>query len=170
MDDMMRLLKRLNDSGVEFVLIGGMAAIDHGGSIVTDDVDVCVHFNLDTITKILKALDGLNPKHRMRPDHMRLSEDPAMFEHFKNLYVTCDLGVIDFLGELPLFGSFDDVLRNSTSMNLSGFACRVLNAHVLMDVKRAVGREKDLRVVKELEGLLWLQRKEPPKAKPTDET
>ena len=26
MDDMMRLLKRLNDNGVEFVLIGGMAA------------------------------------------------------------------------------------------------------------------------------------------------
>ena len=38
------LLRRLVEHGVEFVLVGGMAAAAHGASIVTEDVDICIRF------------------------------------------------------------------------------------------------------------------------------
>lgn len=158
MDGLLSLLKRLNDSGVEYVLIGGLAAIVHGGSIVTDDVDVCTSFDDENMPKILYALRDVNPTHRMRPDKMRLAEDAAHFRGLKNLYVGTDVGVIDFLGEVPHFGSYEDVRKHSTLMNIAGVSCRVINADALIAIKRAVGRPKDLRVVRELESLLWLQR------------
>jgi len=35
------LLQRLRDSGVEFVIVGGVAAITHGSAVTTEDLDVC---------------------------------------------------------------------------------------------------------------------------------
>jgi predicted nucleotidyltransferase len=37
---LMQLLKRLSDQGVEFVVIGGVAAAIHGSPRATQDVDV----------------------------------------------------------------------------------------------------------------------------------
>ncbi|HJX09463.1 MAG TPA: nucleotidyltransferase, partial [Candidatus Binatia bacterium] len=36
-----KLLKALYDQGVEFVIIGGAAAVLHGSAYVTGDLDVC---------------------------------------------------------------------------------------------------------------------------------
>lgn len=44
MEPLLLILKRLVDRKVEFVLIGGMAAIAHGAEVVTQDVDVCIPF------------------------------------------------------------------------------------------------------------------------------
>jgi predicted nucleotidyltransferase len=46
------LLRRLVEHGVEFVLVGGMAAAAHGASIVTEDVDICIRFDLETLTRL----------------------------------------------------------------------------------------------------------------------
>ena len=37
---LMQLLRRLNDAGVDFVVIGGVAAIAHGSARMTLDLDV----------------------------------------------------------------------------------------------------------------------------------
>ena len=70
------LLKSLTDHHVDFVLIGGMAATVHGGSIVTEDVDVCTHFAKENVGRILAALAQLNPRQRMTPDPPALSTRP----------------------------------------------------------------------------------------------
>src|SRR5437763_10977399 len=115
MDSMLQLLQRLSDAGVEFVVVGGFAAVAHGSSLVTKDVDVCTRFDLPNVTRILTALNGIHPRHRMRPDKLPLADEPARFEGFKNLYVLTDLGMIDFLGELPGWGTFADALEHSES-------------------------------------------------------
>ena len=53
MDKMLLLLKRLTDNQVEYVLIGGYAAIAHGSSLVTKDVDVCAPLTEPNISRIL---------------------------------------------------------------------------------------------------------------------
>ena len=42
MQDFRQLLQRLADSGLEFVIVGGYAAVTHGSSLVTRDLDICV--------------------------------------------------------------------------------------------------------------------------------
>ena len=45
MQDIQRLLKLLTENDVEFVIIGGFAAIVHGSSMVTEDLDLCISFS-----------------------------------------------------------------------------------------------------------------------------
>jgi hypothetical protein len=76
MDQLPEILKRLTEYQVDFVLVGGMAAIAHGSSITTKDVDVCAPLGEPNLSKILNALREIHPKQRMRPDRMPLPDDP----------------------------------------------------------------------------------------------
>ncbi len=153
MASILGILKRLTESGVEFVLVGGMAATAHGSSMVTEDVDVCIRFDRGTIERMLAALRGLNPLQRMHPDRAPLSVNPATYEGWRNLYVLTDAGQIDFLGEVTGVGGFDEVVRGAIAVDLGGFSCRVMGLEDLIQAKRALGRPKDMRVAAELEFL-----------------
>ena len=145
------LLRRLANEKVEFVLVGGMAAVAHGSAIVTSDADVCIRFDLETLRRLFTALGGTNPRQRMHPDRPPLGDDPAQYVGFKNLCLSCDGAVLDLLGELLAVCGYDDAVRDSVPMDLGGFECRVLGLEQLIACKRALGRRKDLQVVEELE-------------------
>jgi len=36
-----RLIERLSDAGIDFVVVGGFAGVLHGSTLVTRDLDVC---------------------------------------------------------------------------------------------------------------------------------
>lgn len=151
---MLELLKRLADAGVEFVLVGGMAAAAHGSSLVTEDVDVCIRFDAETLERILRSLDGLHPRQRMTAQRPELSADPSTYVGWRNLYVVTDAGQLDFLGQVTGVGGFEDVARNAMTLDLGTFSCRVLGLEDLIRAKRALGRPKDLRAAAELEQVL----------------
>lgn len=41
MQDFTTLLRRLTEESLEFVIVGGFAAVTHGSAYVTRDVDIC---------------------------------------------------------------------------------------------------------------------------------
>lgn len=143
---------------VDFVLVGGMAAIAHGSASVTEDVDVCIRFDEATPRGVFTALDGTNPRERMNPARPPLGSDPLRFVGNRNLYVTTDDGVIDFLGEITGLGTYERVAAAAVTLQLADFQVRVVGLRDLIVSKRALARPKDLRVVHELE--LVLQRLE----------
>jgi predicted nucleotidyltransferase len=147
-------LRRLVAEKVDFVLVGGLAAVAHGASTVTEDVDVCIRFDTPTLHALFRALSGTNPRQRMTPDRPPLGSDPLAYVGFKNLYVVTDDGVIDFLGNITGLGPLDRVKLNAVKMDLGGFTVPVMGLEDLLTAKRAVGRNKDLRVVQELETVL----------------
>jgi hypothetical protein len=65
--DFETVVRRLNEHGFEFVLIGGIAALAHGATLLTFDVDVCCSFEPENLWRLQRALDGLNPVHRRTP-------------------------------------------------------------------------------------------------------
>jgi len=148
------LLQRLVAEKVEFVLVGGMAAIAHGSAAVTEDVDVCIRFDEPTMRAVFRALAGKNPRERMNPARPSLGDDPLKFVGYRNLYVTTDDGVIDFLGELTGLGSFERVAQNAVGIQLGGSPLRVIGIEDLIVSKRKLARPKDQRVALELEAVL----------------
>ncbi len=42
MDRPSQILERLNEAQVEYVVVGGMAAVFHGVPLVTRDIDICL--------------------------------------------------------------------------------------------------------------------------------
>ncbi len=149
----LELLRQLTTNKVEFVLVGGMAAIAHGSTTVTEDVDICLSFDHQTLSRLWPVLRAAHAKERMNPKRPELNADPAKYVGYRNLYLTTDLGQLDLLGELIAVGSFESVARHSVGFDLGGFECRVVDLDTLIVSKTALGRPKDKRVVIELEAV-----------------
>ncbi|MBX7113817.1 MAG: hypothetical protein K1X64_05725 [Myxococcaceae bacterium] len=145
------LLRRLTNERVDYILVGGMAAVAHGSSVVTEDVDVLVRFDLETMTGVIRALAPVQPKQRMSPNKPPLGADASQFVGYKNLYLETQDGVLDLLGSIVGVGDFEATAVHSTRLDLGGFQCRVIGIDDLITCKRTLGRPKDLRVVLELE-------------------
>lgn len=148
------LLRRLVTEKVDFVLVGGMAAIAHGSASVTEDVDVCVRFDEVTLRGVFSALKGTHPRERMNVARPPLGDDPLRHVGNRNLYVTTDEGIIDFLGEITGLGAFDRVAAHAVSLQLADFSVKVVGLEDLILAKRTLGRPKDQRVARELEQVL----------------
>ncbi len=147
----LEILRRLNQHEVEYVLVGGMAGVLHGSSLVTEDVDVCAPFNPANLARIVSALGDLNPRHRMNPNHPLVALDVDQLAGFKNLYLITDLGQIDLLSEITGLGAYGEVSQHAFDANLRGLSCKVLDIDTLIRARRAVGRPKDLQAAAELE-------------------
>jgi hypothetical protein len=159
-DPLLEILKRLNDHGIPFVVVGGMAAIAHGSPLVTQDVDVCAPMDHATLMKIIEALADVRPRFRMRPDMPVVRAENPNLKGLKNLYLRTDVGQIDILGEVMGVGNFEQVQKEASIKDLGVVACRVLNLGALISAKRAAGREKDRLALMYLDPLLAMQRKE----------
>ena len=65
MENLTLLLKRLLEHRIDFILVGGYAAVLHGASQVTHDIDICALINDEELEKLKTALKDLEPKHWM---------------------------------------------------------------------------------------------------------
>jgi hypothetical protein len=149
MQNLCELVRRLMVSDVEFVLVGGFAAVAHGVTMVTRDVDICCRFSAENLMRIQSAFAGLHPVHRSRPD-LALELTPEQCASLQNLYLKTDLGAVDCLGQVLGVGNFDEVFRHAVEVELPAGKCRVLELDALIRAKEAMGRDHDKMTVKHL--------------------
>jgi len=149
MRNLSELTRRLIAEHVEFVLIGGFAAVAHGVTLVTRDVANCCRFSETNLLRIQKAFAALHPVHRSRPD-LPLALTPEQCVSLKNLYLKTDLGIIDCLGAVLGVGDFDSVAKCSVDLELPSGKCRVLDIDALILAKEAMNRDHDRITVKHL--------------------
>ncbi len=141
-DALRKIAKRLNDLGIPYAVVGGMALFRHGLRRFTEDVDLLV--TKDDLIRIHAALDGLGylPPHR-QSKHLR----------------DTDLGVrIEFLttGEYPGDGKPKPVaFPDPRSVSMEADGVYYINLPNLIELKLASamtsrGRVKDFGDVQEL--------------------
>lgn len=149
MQNLSELTKRLIAARVEFVIVGGFAAVAHGVTLVTSDVDICCRFNEANLMRIQDAFADLHPVHRSRPD-LALRLTPEQCVSLKNLYLRTDLGVVDCLSEVLGVGNFDEVWKQSIEVELPVGKCRIIDIDALIRAKEAMNRDHDRITVKYL--------------------
>jgi hypothetical protein len=142
MQNLSELMRRLISSQVEFVLVGGFAAVAYGVTLVTRDVDICCRFSESNLMRIQAAFADLHPTPRSRPD-LPLQLTSEQCSTLKNLYLKTDLGVVDCLGEVLGVGNFDEVWKNSVEVELPYGKCRILDIDALIRAKEAMNRNHD---------------------------
>ncbi len=152
MQDFNRLLHRLADSGLEFVIVGGYAAVTHGSSLVTRDLDICATLSDETVEKLRSILAEWNPKHRMTPNELSFLEFPKAGP-VMNLYLKTDVGVIDILSSILGVGDFARLKESAEDFEIGGRVYHVISLDDLILAKEAMGREKDLLAAKELRAI-----------------
>ena len=112
------LIDRLVVARVEFVLVGGMAAVAHGSAVVTLDTDVCMPLDRENLLRLHAALADLHPVHRMTPARPPFMAAQAGQTGWQNLYLQTDWGQLDCLGSIEGIGGFPDALRESIEVAL----------------------------------------------------
>lgn len=152
MQNLAELTRRLIEARVDFVLVGGFAAIAHGVVRGTVDVDICCRFSEDNLMRIQKALANLHPVRRPRTD-LALELTPALCASLKNLYLKTDLGILDCLGDVKGVGGFDEVVKHSVELELPIGKCRVIDLDTLIVAKEAMDRDHDRITVRDLKAI-----------------
>jgi hypothetical protein len=121
-----RLLGALVDAGVEFILVGGMAARAHGSSRVTQDVDVSYARSDANLTRIVAALAPPRPYLRGAPPGLPFDWSAKTLRRGLNFTLTTTSGDINLLGEITGGGSYEDLLPHSTLVPVFGTEIRIL--------------------------------------------
>lgn len=151
MDDLTDIIGKLLVAEVDFVLIGGLAAVTHGSSMMTQDIDICCDFSTGNLLRLQSALEGLNPVHRMTTNLVPLNLTEDNTNNLKNLYLETNIGQLDCLGEVLGLGNFETVKQYSEIVTIDGLSCRILRIEALITAKKAMGRSKDIETVRQLE-------------------
>jgi hypothetical protein len=152
-NDINRLYQRLCDAEIDFVIVGGFAAVLHGSSLVTRDLDVCALLTQENVGKLREVLRDLHPVHRLSSQKLSFLDNPDPEVRLNNLYLGTDLGSVDLLSNILGVGDFESVRANAVEVELFGRRCRVISLDDLIRAKEALKRDKDHQAVIQLRAI-----------------
>lgn len=153
MNEINRLLQRLCDAEIDFVIVGGFAAMLHGSSLLTRDLDVCTVLTRENVGKLREIFRDVRPVHRLSGQNLSFLDNPAPDVEVRNLYLGTDLGPVDLLSSILGVGDFESVRANAVEVDLFGRRCRVMSLDNLIRAKEALGRDKDVQAVLQLRAI-----------------
>ena len=153
MTDFEALLRSLGTSRVEYIVVGGAAALAHGSARFTQDLHIVYSRSPENLNRLVSALQGLKPYLRGAPPGLPFVWDRVTLSHGLNFTLETSVGFIDLLGEIPGGGSYRDLIGASVELHLFSGPTKCLSLDQLIRAKRAAGRPKDLEALAELEAL-----------------
>jgi len=157
--DLQAALIALSTSGVEFILVGGMAAVLNGAPVQTYDVDIVPARTAENIAKLLRVLDSIDAIYRVQPAR-RLKPDASHLSSPGRHNLITSLCALDILGTIGRGLAYEDLLPHASEMKISeDIRIRVLNLAKIIALKEEIGGEKDLAMLPILRRALELQRK-----------
>ncbi len=159
MIDFPNLLQLLAEHEVEFIIIGGVAAVIHGSSRLTQDLDIVYLRSPQNLERLVQALAGQAPYLRGAPPGLPFKWSVATLDMGLNFTLETKVGALDLLGEVTGGGRYEDLYPHSIEVEVFGIWCRCLDLRMLIQTKRAAGRPKDLEAIAELE-LIWEEQQE----------
>ena len=146
--DVKAFVDTLNRHRVEYVMIGGIAALLHGSSRATYDLDVLARGSLENLERLAAALTSIDAGQHL---------DSADLRGSSTRWDT-SVGRVDVLlsargldGKMSI--TFRDVVDRRIDIVYDGTTIPVVALEDLIDMKTAVGRPHDLDTVSELRAI-----------------
>lgn len=137
------LLATLAGHEVEFMVVGGVAAVLEGAGMMTEDLDVLVETSEANLGRLLEALDDLEAVYR-DPAGRRLRPDAERLESFRLHLLDTRLGRLDLLRSLgPGERTYADLLPRSRIYRIGELEVPVLELSAVIEAKEAADRPKD---------------------------
>jgi hypothetical protein len=145
--DLEALLRALAAAGVEFIVVGGAAAVIHGAPVTTQDLDIVPRQHPDDLTRLLAVLTRLDARFRpVRPDR----DLPPTLEHLAGngqLNLITQHGPLDILLRLHDARGYDDLVAHTREIVDDDLRVRVIDLDTLIEIKKSTGRARDALVV-----------------------
>jgi len=155
------ILRVLDAHGVRYVLIGGLAAVLHGASHVTTDVDVVpedARANLDRLSRALQELDA-----RIRttgePDGIPFDHSVESLSRVRVWNLQTSQGDLDITFQPSGTRGYEDLRKDVVTMEVRGIEVPVASLADVVRSKEAAGRARDRAALPALRELLARQRR-----------
>lgn len=148
------LLRALAAAGVDFVLVGGLAAVAQGAPLTTFDADIVHARDEGNVDALLAFLARVHAVHREGPAAApRPPSRRALLGPGHSLLVT-DLGPLYCLGAIEGGAGYEELLPESIELDLGEVRVRVLALEALVRLKRGAAGVRDRRTLAVLEETL----------------
>jgi hypothetical protein len=141
------LLLALTDAGVEFIVVGGTAAILHAAPITTQDLDIVHRRTPDNVQRLLDLLLRLDAVMRYDLANRNLRPTAEMLAGHGQINLSTSLGPLDPLCELEPGQGYEELLPHTEILSDGQLTIRVLDLPTLISVKSRTGRIKDRAVL-----------------------
>jgi predicted nucleotidyltransferase len=153
------LFKALNEAGVRYVVVGGLAVVLHGYARLTADVDLIVDLDEEEARKAIEALVaiGLRPRAPVDPDDFsrRSVREAWVRDRGMQVFSMVDpsnpMLVVDLFATHPI--PFEELWSGAREMTLDDATVRVASIPHLIRLKRMSGRAQDQIDIEHLEAI-----------------
>lgn len=127
---------------VEFLVVGGIAAVLHGSPLTTQDLDIVYSTSGENRRRLLEALEEMDASYAdpagrtIRPDLERLG---SLRVHL----LETRLGRVDLMRTIGRDLGFDDLIGRTLEMEVGAFSVPVLDLEAIIETKEHADRPKD---------------------------
>jgi len=155
------ILEILDRHAVEYVLIGGYAALLHGSTLPTRDLDITPRRQADNLTNLIAALEDLDARIRVSDDvePLPFKTSPESLSTVTVLNLATRFGDLDLVVQPAGFpAGYDGLAAGAEVETIGGIDVMVAALSDVIASKEAAGRDKDIVALPLLIGLLNRQR------------
>lgn len=133
LEDLLSLCTALNDSGARYIVVGGMAVIQHGFVRATEDIDLLVDTSADNFARLQQALSVL-------PDRAILEVAPSDLDEYIVVRVADEI-VVDLM-KAACGVEYATAVDDIELVEIEGVLIPFANVDLLLRMKQTV-RAKD---------------------------
>ena len=152
------LLQALADADVDFVVVGGIAAVAHGSAYFTRDLDITYAPTEENLERLGQVLVRLGARLRGVTDDVPFVPDGRTLRRTRVLTLETPIGLIDLLAQPDGAPVYAQRRARADRDLIAGVEVAYASLEDLIAMKKAAGRPKDLVAVEELEAIQRLVR------------
>jgi len=141
--DAERILRALDEHGVDYVLIGGLAVQTHGHVRTTNDADLIPSPDPDNLERLANALQNLGAR-VLNPGKEDIEVDAKMLPRATIWQFATREGGVDVMHEVPGGRSYGELNARALRVRLGEVEVPVVGLDDLIQMKLARGRSVDL--------------------------
>lgn len=137
----------LSERSVQFIVVGGVAAVLNGAPVQTFDIDLVYAREAENIARLLQVLREIKAVFRVQPDR-RLRPNKSHLAGRGHLNLLTNYGPVDLLATIGDNLGYRDLLPHTSEMEIEdGVRIRVLDLETIISLKEQLASDKDLAVL-----------------------
>jgi hypothetical protein len=157
--DFLAAVRALLTGGVDFILVGGLAAVLNGAPLHTYDVDIVPSSGEENLTRLLRVLESIDAIYRIQPAR-RLKPEMSHLRSAGHQNLITKFGPLDVLGSIGRGLTYVDLVAHSVEMKIAeGLQVKVLDLPTIIAVKEELKSEKDIAALSILRRTLQEKRR-----------
>lgn len=151
--DPVAMFRSLERRRVEYVLIGGLAAVLHGSPLRTNDADVCPSRERTNLEALARALNDLDARLFTADGPVEFTCDAEFLDRVQILTLDTSAGRLDVSFRPAGTEGYADLIEHAVDYEIEGVLVPTASLDDVIRSKQSADREKDRAALPTLEAL-----------------